>query len=165
MPPRFSDRLLIDEQVAEHAKIVSNALRSIGAGAKKRPYSLATKYLHFLLPDLFVIYDSQAAMSIWMWSLFAYGEDQPEIKALAVANLSSTDGDGYVELMRFYHRVWHSTGPELRDRAMNASQSLESLLSSVPGCKEARVSVLDLIDKHLWKCNGDPIRLGLAMPP
>lgn len=153
------------EQVVEHASLVSEVLRTIGATAKKRPYSLTTKYLHFLFPDLFVIYDSQAAKSIWMWGLFAYGDGQPEAGSLTVAKLSSTNASGYRDIMQCYHRIWHSCAPDERSRAVRAAKSLDAILVGEPDCQEARVSVLDLIDKHLWKCDGDPIRLGLASPP
>jgi hypothetical protein len=146
------------------AEVVRSIVSEIGKTLGKHPYSLATKFLHFLFPDLFVIFDSQAISSIGMWSYFALDEDELQQSRYAISKISAAKVGGYVDVMRFYRLVWHSSSSELRDRAICAATSLDSIFTSRGDGKNAHASVLDLIDKHLWYSNGNPIRLGLAKP-
>ncbi len=156
---------LSDDGVPALGNTVTQALVEIGASGQKCPFSLATKFLHFLFPDLFVIYDSQAAYSVWMWSLFAVGDDQPESQTFLASRLTDTSGTGYPAMLQFYRTLWRSCSDADRDSARKATGSLEAMLRSQPGSDLARVTVLDLIDKHLWMGAGNPIRLGLAATP
>ena len=68
-------------------------------------------------------------------------------------------------MLQFYRTLWRSCSDADRDSARKATGSLEAMLRSQPGSDLARVTVLDLIDKHLWMGAGNPIRLGLAATP
>jgi hypothetical protein len=131
-----------------------------------KPYSLTTKFLHFLFPELFVIYDAQAWASVWMWGLFAIDEEgeNPEIQPFGY-DLSATSGSGYAAMFDFYRGLWQSCADTDRERARKAAASLEVVLRLEIGCELARVTVIDLIDKLLWKADGNPFRLGLVAIP
>jgi hypothetical protein len=151
-----------EDRAVEIARLVPNVMDRIRTTGAKRPYSLTSKFLHFLFPELFVIDDSQAALSIWMWSLFAIAEEQPESRQFLSSRLQEKEGSGYAAMVRFYHQVWHSCTAKEQDRATLVATLVESYLRDGTGMNKARVTVLDIIDKHLWICNGNPIRLGLA---
>jgi hypothetical protein len=140
----------------EMARSIPDCLNAVRASGCKQPYSLLTKTLHFLFPDTFPIFDSQAAKSLWMWNLFA-GQD-----VLRVDDIASGGGVGYSELMGVYRLVWWSADNELRNAARGAAKGLQQLLNQNG---TARVTVLDLIDKLLWHADGNPLMLGLAQPP
>lgn len=156
---------LNENEVVQRAKIITEVLGSIHKATGRQPYSLTTKFLHLLLPEIIVIHDSQSAKSIWMWSLFAIGGGEPEASEFSQTNLMKTDASGYLSMVRFYYRVWHSAEGTIRDRLSYAAKEIQKLLENRTGLSDAPVTVLDVIDKHLWFCDGDPILLGIANPP
>jgi hypothetical protein len=138
-------------------------MSALAPKVRRRPYSLATKWLHFLFPESFPIYDAQAAGSIYQWS-----RTEPEL-TVAERGLFHPDrvmdaaGTGYRGIVEFYRRFWNAAGAgglqeELRDVAARLSQRL----ATHPGCGAARVSVLDLVDKLIWRANGDGTVLGIT---
>lgn len=153
---------LSDDEAGQVADQLPDIISGIAEKSGKRPYSLITKYLHFLFPALHVIYDSQAAQSAWMWSLFAFEDENPAIESFTYASLSDRSGKSYHSLVRLYKLLWQNSERQDRKRALQTAESLQQFLRDVPDCGNARVTVLDLIDKHLWSCNGNPITLGLA---
>lgn len=154
------------EATNEEAYAVSNlvpaVLRKVSERGARKAYSLLTKFLHFVLPETFVIYDSQAANSIGMWSLFAFHDDVQSQRRFQVDRISSTTGKGYVELVDFYRTIWKSAPAEDHEAANQSAQVLERMLQSHCDSYAVRVTVLDLVDKFLWISDGNPIRLGLA---
>jgi len=156
---------LSDEEVSTVANVVLSTLSAIHELGQKRPFSLTTKCLHFLFPDLFVIYDAQAAWSVSMWSLFAIGDEQSESQPFRVSLLSDTSGGGYPAMLQFYRTLWQCSSDTDRKAAGQAAESLQNVLRSQERNELARVTVLDLIDKHLWTGAGNPIRLGLSTVP
>lgn len=150
-----------EKAVTELAGFIPTVLERLRLDKKNRPYSLTTKFLHFLYSHLFAIYDAQARYSLWMWSLFAIGADQPESKQFALPRLLDTSGSGYPAMLSAYRLIWRSVSTEGRREAIKAARSLERLLN-VAG---ATVGPLSVIDLHLWKAAGDPIILGIAKAP
>ncbi len=72
---------------------------------------LSSKFLHFLLPDTFAIFDDQAATSIAMWRYFAFrceaeagASDSKQFSWDSIARDKS--GSGYRGVLDFYHVVW-----------------------------------------------------------
>jgi hypothetical protein len=164
---------LSEEEAQEFGEMVPAMIRKIyqavtqkfGNKGARRPYSLLTKYLHFLMPDLFVIYDAQAAMSIRMWSLFALGHENPASRRFDWLHLADSTGKGYGEIVSFYRLAWEFSGEQERKGLEGAARNLQAMMRDHADLTRPRVTPLDLIDKHLWHGNGDPIRLGLADPP
>lgn len=156
---------LNENEVEQRANIIKKVLAEIQKATGSQPYSLSTKFLHLLLPETFVIYDSRSANSIWMWSLFAIGGGEPEASEYSLKKLLRTDARGYLSMVSFYYTAWHSAEGNIRDRLTEAAKEIQQLLENQTGLSNTPVTVLDVIDKHLWYCDGDPILLGLANPP
>lgn len=135
----------------------------------KRPYSLATKFFHFLFPDTFAIVDEQAASSIASWRFFAFECEVPakanERVEFSFQKLADKSASGYLGVLEFYSLVWDAASTELRDEALRVTRDVEQFLRRSPETGRARFTVLDLIDKLLWKASGNPIVLGIAQPP
>jgi hypothetical protein len=152
-----------------HAVLVSSIARIKGTGSK-RPYSLASKFLHFLLPDTFAIFDDQAAASIAMWRYFAF-ECEVEGRADKSNQFSwrfiaeDKSGSGYRGVLDFYRVVWSSSSSKVCEEARRAASDFQTHIQERYDKKRARFTVLDLIDKLLWKGDGNPIVLGLAPAP
>ena len=62
-----------------HRALVTSIARIKKTGSSQ-PYSLASKFCHFLLPETFTIFDDQAPTSIAMWRYFAF-ECEDEARA------------------------------------------------------------------------------------
>jgi len=124
--------------------------------------------LHFIFPKSFVIYDSQAATSIAMWRNFAY-ECEDDTVAAETSRFSLKalleDGDRYKSFIEFYRILWSSVPEELRVETNRVAAELEEHLRTRHDNKQVQFTAIDLIDKVLWKANGNPIVLGLAEPP
>ncbi len=152
------------EQTNSIANTVSAILRDIQVVGAKRPYSLITKFLYFCFPQTFAIYDQQAAASIWMWSLFAFHEDNDgsSLERFSIDQVSDTSGVGYGAVPEFYRSVWESSPKETQMAAVAAADRLQETLRK--NASRAVVGVIDLLDKLLWHANGNPIHLGLARP-
>ena len=43
-----------------------------------------------------------------------------------------------------------------------SSYLLEQMQHQLPNCLDTRISVLDVLDKHLWQANGSTKKLGLV---
>ena len=71
--------------------------------------------------------------------------------------LADSSGNGYADLMRFYVRLWCDASPDQRARLQQLASELDRLIGG-------RVTILDLVDKLLWKANGHPVHLGLLPP-
>jgi len=149
----------------ERARIVATNKRS------KRPYSLSTKFLHFAMPDTFAIFDDQAAQSIAMWRYFAFACEELATEDEGIQfswRVTAVDkgGSGYRSILDFYWLLWSSVSDDVRREASRAAQVMQaSMRERYPEYPRARFSVLDLVDKLLWKASGNPIILGLVRPP
>jgi len=78
--------------------VVPAILTGLRAKGRKRDYSLLTKFLYFLYPETFPIYDARAAHSIQEWAYFSFREkcgEEGKLKAFSVGFISNTDGSGY----------------------------------------------------------------------
>ena len=73
-------------------------------------------------------------------------------------------GSGYRGILDFYRVVWSHSSNELRDEACGTASLFQAHIQERYDAKRARFTVLDLVDKLLWKGNGNPVVLGLAMP-
>ncbi len=136
------------------ADAIPHILGRIGERGYRRPYSLLTKFLYFCFPECLPIYDAQVASSIQMWSYMAYRTRGEEWQQFAIARTGDTSGQGYVAIVRFYRHLWNVASDSQRARLKALAVQAEATLG-------ARVTVLDLIDKLLWRAAGDPLRLGL----
>jgi len=166
-PPRLLDGG--DEQTRRIADVVPQVLTRTREFGTKRPYSLVSKFLHFCFPDTFVIFDSQAARSIQMWSIFAFDESAKEEKKAASrfneTELADSSGKRYFEILEFYRWIWTSSHPDDRALLESKASEMQEQMREATGQRGACVTAIDLIDKLLWLANGNPIRLGLAVPP
>ncbi len=92
--------------------LVVNCMEAIRRTGSPRPYSLATKFLHFLMPNAFAIYDSQAAASITAWRRSTFGRDDRadfhSSRRFHYARMADTSGSGYRGVLDFYWLVWQS---------------------------------------------------------
>lgn len=158
-----------DEGIHQLANTVENLLRDTHAAGANRPYSLVSKFLHFCFPNTFAIYDRQAGQSIRMWAFFAFDEAVQEEKKAASrfddADLADTTGHGYFDILRFYRNVWAASHSNDRGLLELKALEIQERMRSGVATRDARVTTIDLIDKLLWKANGNPIRLGLAVAP
>jgi hypothetical protein len=157
------------EETRQIVDVVTTTLQRTRAVGTKRPYSLVSKFLHFCFPDTFAISDSQAARSIQMWAVFAFDEAVRQEKRAASrfeeAGLANSDGHSYSNVLDFYRGVWAANDPD--DKALLESKASETQnrMRAESGQHDVRVTAIDVIDKLLWQANGNPILLGLAVPP
>ncbi len=143
------------DRVATKIRTLVPAILDLTAAAGcHRPYSLVTKYLHFCFPDTFPIYDSQAAASIQMWSYLEFPDRGPHWAQFTIKAAAPAHGRGYGAILAFYRRFWDVA--TLEQRAGLAELALKN-----GAVITGRVTVLDLVDKLLWKASGDPLCLGL----
>jgi len=124
-----------------------------------RPYSFVTKILHFCFPETFAIYDLQSAVSIRTWSWFAYnsraGENSEDpLKEWDVGRIGDPSGAGYRKVLEFYQMFWCAASAQEQKELSGRAEKMGGLI-------DADVSTVDLLDKLLWKANGDPLILGL----
>ncbi len=144
------------------AQVVSSSLQAFQDLGARREFSLVTKFLHFSFPETFVIFDSQAAKSINQWASFAFRDEGSVPRQFDTKTMSDPSGKGYAVILSFYRRVWHVVSERDRADAMAVAKEIETDLRGRFGMPRTRVEVVDLVDKLLWKADGNPIRLGLV---
>lgn len=134
-----------------------------------RPFALLSKWLHILFPDVFAIYDKNAAKSIKAWSDQEY-EHLADFQRLQfdINNrqwvVHWDDPVWYEGILLFYQKFWDCaqiTGCHIQLQA--AAQQLQLAVRSASGCSGAIVTVCDLIDCHLWRSNGNSAKLGTKL--
>jgi len=138
--------------------LLVHAMQTIKSAGFSRPYSLATKFLHFMLPNSFAIYDSQAARTIDAWwasvctadAHAKFGVRRP----FGLARIADTSASGYRSVLDFYWLIWQASPAEVRHEAEQVARMLQHRLRTEFRGPLARVSVLDLIDKYLWRASG-----------
>jgi hypothetical protein len=133
-------------------------MQTIKNAGFSRPYSLATKFLHFMLPNTFAIYDSQAARTIdaW-WGSVCSGEAQSTFGVrppFGFAHIAETSANGYRSVLDFYWLIWQASPAEMRHESEQIARILQDRLRTEFSAPLVRVSVLDLIDKYLWRASG-----------
>ena len=157
---------LFEASDTESDQIKETAAAILKAGApylSKLPNSLTTKWLHFCFPDTFVIVDSQAARSIQTRARYSFFYSRNETSRFMAANTLATDGSGYADVVDFYQALWMSAiEGELTQTLNFTAQTMEKFLASTHGITDAKVSMLDMIDKHIWKADGLDHILGLT---
>jgi hypothetical protein len=121
-----------------------------------RPYSLSTKYLHFLFPDSFPIYDQRAAASIQAWAYFAVSDRDAAWASSSWSHVWDFHRNGYAGVIDFYRLFWTTATAEERNAVTSGAATISSRIG-------ARVSTLDVLDKLLWRANGDPRMLGFRL--
>jgi len=155
-----------DNEVQEIVKVLTGILACVAQHPVPQPYSLLTKWLHFCLPDTFVICDSQAVNSIQRCSDLMYqhlGLRSPTRRQLRAVSIYESGGKGYVGILNFY-RLCRDAADEagLMGELLASSYLLEQMQHQLPNCLDTRISVLDVLDKHLWQANGSTKKLGLV---
>jgi len=143
-----SERSAIESMMIE-------CLAAIRRAGCARPYSLTSKYWHFLLPEAFPIYDKQVASAIETWSRAAFDCQSPDGFRMSVrfrqGRTTDTSGSGYRGVLDFYHLMWEGSSADLRAEAHEVASALEGDVRRRYGTELARITVLDLIDKYLWR--------------
>jgi hypothetical protein len=153
-----------EAEASEIAGVVKDALRFFVSHGDDRNYSLLTKWCHFTFADTFAIFDGNAARSIQtVMAVGSNGAPESEASQFLVDRIGNTNGAGYIGLLKFYrllHNAAESAGllPDLE----RVTDETQALLRHLPGCSNARVSSLDIVDKLLWKANGSATLLGLG---
>lgn len=140
---------------------VPTTLATLGSAGVRRGYSLLTKYLHFCFPDAWVIYDEQATASIEMWSFFAFYNRGTTWESFTQRKTTPSSGAGYGGVTAFYRRLWAAATAGNQALLTGQAARIQNDLQAWSGSPNARVTVLDLVDKLLWKAGGDPRKLGL----
>ncbi|MGI6294474.1 MAG: hypothetical protein ACOX3G_00110 [Armatimonadota bacterium] len=143
-----------DAEAASIAAFIPRTLQHMSKSGLHHPYSLLTKWMHFCFPDSFVIYDWQVALSVQTWSYFTFALEDSSSEHFAANNIAQLDGSGYRNLLDFYRFCWESAASQQRDALQAVAKDLGAAISS-------HVSIIDVIDKALWKANGDPRKMGL----
>jgi hypothetical protein len=156
-PPLFESG---PDTVSEIAALVPLILRRLPKRAG-RPFSLTTKFLHFCLPETFPIFDSQAAASIQAWSYDEFSERGKGWQLFSTRSMCDPAGQGYAGVVAFYHRFWSAASAQEREQLSAGARGLEGTLRTISSTANARVTVLDMLDKTVWRANGDPLYLGL----
>lgn len=155
-----------DDQVQQVLNVLTSILSRVDQHHVPQPYSLLTKWLHFCFPDTFVIFDSQAANSIQTCSDFMHGHLGPQSsirRQFRRVSIYEKGGKGYMGLLRFYYLCGQAADEGgLMGALLKSSQQMEAVQHQIPGCLNTRISVLDVLDKHFWKANGDAHKLGIA---
>ena len=141
-----------NKEVQEIVKVFTEILALVAQHPVPQPYSLLTKWLHFCLPDTFVICDSQAVNSIQASSDLLHKHFGPRSlprRQFRVISIYEKGGKGYEGALNFYRLCG-----EAADKAgmlaglQEAAQRLEAIQHQIPGCRNTRISVLDVLDKH-----------------
>lgn len=162
-PPLFQAN---DDEVREIVEVLTEILTRVAQHPVPQPYSLLTKWLHFCLPDTFVICDLQAVSSIQKCSDFLHGHLGPRSpirRQFRWVSIYETGGRGYGGVLRFYRLCREAADKAgIMGELLEASRRLEALQHQMPDCLNTRISVLDVLDKHLWQANGDAYKLGIA---
>ena len=146
-PPNLSPEST--KPFAEHIKQVLADSHNRGL---KRGYSLVTKFHFFSFPNSFVIFDSLSAYSIQMWAYFAFKDRGEEYENFIYERIADPSGDGYQGVLDFYVNLF-KVAPE-------GMAEVEDWAKKLTKEFDFRITSLDLIDKFLWICEGDPRYLG-----
>lgn len=135
--------------------VVPAILTDFKAKGGRHDYSLLTKFLHFTYPETFPIYDAQVARSVQEWAYFSFREgEERKWKEFSVGTIGNLDGSGYRHLVEFYRQFWAAACPDDQVQLRKIANEMEDIVGG-------KVSVLDVLDKHLWIANGNAVILGL----
>jgi len=149
-----------DESLKGLAELLETILEEAQArGCRKRPYVLATKFLHFCFPQSFAISDAQARVSMEAWAKVALDpqihDERVRLGRLNANWMGDTSGRGYIGVLEFYRGLWDSIDDQARAELSKAAEELTEFVRAHEGARNAYVGVLDVLDKHLWHGNGD----------
>jgi len=157
-----------DGEASVIAGVIRDALTLFVSRGDSRNYSLLTKWLHFSFPDTFAIYDGNAARSIQeAMSVLLGGEEKSGLdrEQFLADRIGNTNGVGYIGLLNFYRLCWNAArSAGLEGDLKAAARENEELLRSEPRCGDGRESTVDVLDKLLWKANGQATLLGIGKP-
>jgi hypothetical protein len=154
------------KDAAAIVRVVRDALSFFALRGDDRHYSLLTKWLQFCFPDTFAIFDRNASKSIQV-AIAALstgsGLTGMGLEHFLSESISRTNGAGYGGLLSFYRLFWNSAqAAGLAGDLESVAADNEALLRTEPGCRCARVTTLDILDKLLWKANGSANVLGIG---
>ncbi len=160
---KIDDALISKLQILKQAQSLEDALRFISSkkifedinlckkvdGVNYRPFSLITKYLHFLNPANFPIFDKYVH---WMWNEIVISYPK-EMKGKFVGVIRercdcfSKDTTGYKSILKFYIKLKEIKGQnwwnEIEERVCNEFKGNSA------GNNYFR-NPLTVIDKYLW---------------
>jgi hypothetical protein len=160
-PPLFGSS---EVEAKEIAAVVPDSLDLFKRRGDDLTYVLATKWLYFCFPETFAIYDKLAATSIGkVFSRLNFGPnaDRLDTRQFHFYSLRDGRGRGYIGMVNFYRSFWSAACASGLDTQLTAVANENQLvLRRQPGCEDARVSTLDILDKLLWiasKDNRDPV--------
>lgn len=160
-PPLFGSS---EAEAKEIAAVVPGSLDLFKQQGDHLNYVLATKWLYFCFPDTFAIYDSYAAKTIdKVFPRLNFGPNASRLdtRQFQIYSLREGRGRGYIGMVNFYRSFWSTACASGLDTRLTAvADEIQSLLRRQPGCDDARVSTLDILDKLLWIAswdNRDPV--------
>ncbi len=145
-----------DQESAELSPAPAEIIRVMKKGNHKRPYSLSTKCLHFLFPNSFAICDQQSAESVQMWAYFAFTSRDEDWRRFSWQNLTDMNGEGYDGMLDFYRHLWNTATEAEQAEIVDGACAISSRIGGL-------VTPIDVIDKVLWRANGDPAVLGFSL--
>jgi hypothetical protein len=162
-PPKLFD--LPNDQLGTIGYFVPAILSELKSQEHDYTYSLITKLLHFHFPHTFAIYDFNVANSLETWSVEEQGgpgKANPALLEYRIDILTVSSGESYGSILKFHRRCWaFARTTKTADSLIDAAQRMERMLRKQSVSEAARVTPLDVIDKLLWRANGDPVKLGL----
>lgn len=146
-PPKLSTGSRV-----QFSKLITQILGNSYDAGLDRPYSLVTKFHHFSFPDSFVMYDQWVARSIQMWAYFSFEDRGKEYENFTYDRIEDHSGSGYKVILDFYINLF--------ENARSGMAQLEALSKKLAEEFSFKITSLDLVDKFLWNCEGDPKYLG-----
>jgi len=143
---------LASDSKERFAEYITQILKDLDNEGLHKPYSLVTKFHHFSFPNSFVMYDQWVARSIQMWAYFSFEDRSNEYENFTYERIAHSSGAGYQGMLDFYVNLF-----KVAPAGMAEVGELSNKLTNKFGF---RISALDLVDKFLWNCEGDPKWLG-----
>ena len=141
------------------ADAVSSIMATIARSTSVKPYSLLTKFLHYAFPDSFAAYDNRVGASVLAWVKDVYGvRPGPNLSRQRYAPdvLTTTDGAGYIGILRFFQMFWDGVSAADQVEAYDAAVAeLQAALDALPNAVELKINRMDILDKVLSVANGD----------
>ncbi|HEY3329807.1 MAG TPA: hypothetical protein VGK19_07295 [Capsulimonadaceae bacterium] len=148
-----------DEDLVILADAMGSIMATIARSTTVKPYSLLTKYLHYAFPNSFAAYDNRVGASVLAWVKDVYGiRPGPNLARQRYAPdvLTTTDGLGYIGILRFFQMFWDGVAAADQVETYDAAVAeLQAALDELPGEIELKLNRLDILDKVLSVANGD----------
>ncbi len=148
-----------DEGLVAVADAMSAMMATIARSTTVKPYSLLSKFLHYAYPDSFAAYDNRVGASVLAWVKDVYGvRPGPNLSRARYMPdvLTTTDGAGYVGILRFFQMFWDGVSAADKVEEYDAAVAeLQTAIDALPLETKLPLNRLDILDKLLSVVNGD----------